>query len=124
MKAEKKQKLIFVYNADSGIRNMIINGAHKIFSPSTYECNLCGITYGMLTENTVWKKFRKENAMEMQFLHKDEFQGRYASKIDNYPTFPVILMETGGSLEILIHTSELDVLQQAENLIDLIKARS
>jgi len=124
METEKMQKLIFVYNANSGLRNMIFSGAHKIISPSTYECNLCGITYGMFTENTIWKKFRKENAMEMQFLHKDEFQGQYASKIGNYPTFPVILMETEGNLEILINTAELDELHQAENLIDLIKARS
>ncbi|MCK5441251.1 MAG: GTPase [Maribacter sp.] len=124
METEKGQKLIFVYNADSGIRNMIIDGAHKIFSPSTYECNLCGITYGMFTENTVWKKFRKENAMKMQFLHTDEFQGQYVSKIGNCPTFPVILMETEGNLEILINTAELDGLQCAENLIDLINART
>jgi hypothetical protein len=119
-----QEKLIFVYNADSGLRNKIVDGAHKIFSPSTYECNLCGITYDRFTENTVWKKFRKENAMQMQFLHKDEFHGLYSSKIGNYPTFPVILMETEGKLEILINTAELDGLQCAENLIDLIKARS
>ncbi len=124
METKKKQKLIFVYNADSGIYNKIIDGAHKVFSPSTYECNLCGITYGRFTENTVWKKFRKENAMKMQFLHKDEFQGQYASKIGNCPTFPVILMETEGDLEILINTAELDGLQSAEDLIDLIRTRA
>jgi hypothetical protein len=124
METEKRQKLIFVYNADSGIRNMIIDAAHKVFSPSTYECKLCGITYGMFTENTVWKKFRKKSAMKMQFLHKDEVKGQYESEIGNCLTFPVILMETEGNLEILINTTELDELHCAENLIDLINERS
>ncbi|WP_273567857.1 hypothetical protein [Maribacter halichondriae] len=53
------QKLIFIYNADSGFRNAIIDGAHKILSPNTYECNLCELTFGAFTENKVWAKFRK-----------------------------------------------------------------
>ncbi|WP_232221892.1 hypothetical protein [Methanococcoides burtonii] len=41
-----KNTLIFVYNADSGLINEMKDYVHKIVSPSTYECNLCAITYG------------------------------------------------------------------------------
>lgn len=117
------QKLIFVYNADSGIRNMVLDSAHKIFSPSTYECNLCDITYGVFTENLIWKKFRKETDFEMEFLHKDEFAKAYRSKFGHKFTFPIVLTETSEGLEICIKTNELNEMEKAEDLIRLLKKR-
>ncbi len=53
--------LVFVYNADSGLFNTVTGMAHKIFSPGTYECNLCALTYstfgmreGRRTETSVF----------------------------------------------------------------------
>ena len=31
------QRLVFVYNAESGIKNAILDSIHKTFSPSTYQ---------------------------------------------------------------------------------------
>ncbi len=123
MKDTKLQKLIFVYNADSGIRNMIMDSAHKIFSPDTYECSLCDITYGAFTENSVWKNFRKETDLQMEFLHKDEFAKAYASKFGHKFTFPIVLAETNDGLEVLVKTEELNSLENATGLIDLIQER-
>jgi len=117
------QKLIFIYNADSGLRNLIIDGAHKILSPSTYECKLCEITYGAFTENNVWKKFRTESDLQMEFLHKDEFKKQYASKFGHKFTFPIVLAEAENGLEVLINTVEMNQLRDAERLIDLIISR-
>lgn len=121
MNAETIQKLIFVYNADSGIRNLIIDGAHKILSPSTYECKLCELTFGAFTENNLWKKFRTGSDLEMEFLHKDEFKKQYASKFGHKFTFPIVLAEARNGLEVLIGTEEMNGLQNAEELINLIK---
>lgn len=123
MKDIKLQKLIFIYNADSGMRNMIIDSAHKIFSPDTYECSLCDITYGAFTENSIWKNFRKETDLEMEFLHKDEFAKAYASKFGHKFTFPIVLNVNEGALEIFVRTEELNGLENAENLIELVKER-
>jgi len=41
-------KLIFVYNADSGLLNAMKDWAHKIVSPETYPCSLCALTYNNL----------------------------------------------------------------------------
>ncbi len=124
MKYTKLQKLIFIYNADSGIRNMIMDSAHKIFSPDTYECSLCDITYGAFTENSVWKKFRKETDLQMEFLHKDEFAKAYASKFGYKFTFPIVLNESEKGLEVFVRTEELNKLENPEGLINLIKERS
>ena len=119
-----EQKLIFVYNADSGLRNVIIDGAHKIFSPNTYACNLCDITYGAFTENKIWKKFRQKTSMEMEFLHKDEFKNQYASKFGNEFNYPIVLIAVNENLEAIVDTEELNNLQNAEELIELIQQRT
>lgn len=123
MKDTKLQKLIFVYNADSGLRNLIVDSAHKILSPSTYECNLCEITFGAFTENSVWKKFRSKSNVEMEFLHKDEFRKQYASKFGHKFTFPIVIAETENDLEVLINTEEVNALSDVKQLIDLIGDR-
>ena len=120
---QRHKKLLFIYNANSGIRNMLLDGAHKILSPSTYECNLCDITFGAFTENKGWKKFRKETIMEMDFLHKDEFAKQYASKFGHKFTFPIILAATTDGLEVFVQTEELNALDSANRLIDLIQKR-
>jgi hypothetical protein len=124
MKNIDTQKLIFVYNATSGFRNSFIDSAHKIFSPKTYECSLCDITFGIFKERAIWKKFRLETKREMVFLHKDEFTKMYRSKFGHKFTFPIVLTETSQGLEILLKTSELNAMETAEDLIGLIATRS
>ena len=64
-------KLIFVYNADSGLMNTLMDIGHKAISPQTYECSLCGLTFGVLKEHKQWKQFRSESSIDMKFLHRD-----------------------------------------------------
>ncbi|NJM95354.1 MAG: GTPase, partial [Acaryochloridaceae cyanobacterium CSU_5_19] len=42
-------RLIFVYNANSGGINTALDIAHKLLSPSTYRCNLCRLTHDTFT---------------------------------------------------------------------------
>ncbi|ESQ13650.1 MAG TPA: hypothetical protein DDY14_16210 [Chromatiaceae bacterium] len=65
-------QLLFVYNADSGLFNSMADAAHKIFSPSTYQCTLCQVTYGWFTQRTKWRSFIESLDAECQFLHRDE----------------------------------------------------
>ncbi|WP_421810935.1 GTPase [Flagellimonas sp.] len=116
-------RLLLVYNADSGTRNAILDSMHKVFSPSTYACNLCDITYGLVSENRVWKKFRKERSGQLEFLHRDEFKKQYACKFGAKFTFPIVLIETPMDLEVFITTDELNQLQTAGELINLIEKR-
>lgn len=74
------KKLIFVYNADSGKLNALLDSLHKVVSPSTYSCKICELTHSTVGERKVWKEFREELDVEADFLHKDEFLKLYASK--------------------------------------------
>ena len=117
----KMQKLLFVYNANSGTRNAILDSMHKVFSPKTYNCKLCDITFGVFSENKTWRRFREDNQHQMVFLHKDEFAKGYKSKFGHKFTFPIVLTEGANGLEVLIGTEELNRLESAQDLIALVE---
>lgn len=124
MKNEQPKKLIFIYNADSGLRNLVIDSMHKVISPKTYDCNLCDITFGVFTENKIWKKFREATQFEIEFLHKDEFKKQYASKFGYKFSYPIILAATENDLEVFVGTKELNTMMNAEDLVTLINKRA
>ncbi|PRX57874.1 GTPase [Flagellimonas meridianipacifica] len=124
MNEKIREKLVFVYNANSGKKNAIVDSLHKVFSPSTYDCNLCDITYGVISENRTWKQFREDSTHDMIFLHRDEFTKKYASKFGAKFTFPIVLVEGVNGLEVFIGTDELNELKSSKELIQLIKERN
>ena len=105
-------KLIFVYNANSGFINTLIDIGHKAISPSTYECNLCALTHGLLAEQNKWKEFREKSNTEMEFLHRDEFEQKYGQKFD----YPLILKED-KDLSVMISQKQLNEIKTLEELI-------
>ena len=92
------KSLIFVYNADSGIFNSISDSIHKIISPSTYQCNLCKITYGITNEKDEWKNYISSLPYRVIFLHKEEFKKQYPNVKERLPAVFKIL----GSKTILL----------------------
>ena len=66
--------LIFVYNADGGVFHAIGDMVHKIFSPSTYPCSLCALTYGPFTMRAAWRSFLDKLGLSVFFLYRDEFR--------------------------------------------------
>jgi hypothetical protein len=75
--SENEKKLIFVYNADSGIINTVTDYFHKIVKPSTYQCNLCALTFNNFGMISIWKDFVNDLSVDVDFLHKDEFEKQY-----------------------------------------------
>ncbi len=70
-------KLIFVYNADSGLFNALTDWAHKVFSPETYACHLCALTYSHTGMRREWRDFIARLGVPVAFLHRDELYARY-----------------------------------------------
>ena len=105
-------KLIFVYNADSGFVNTLMDIGHKALDPDTYQCNLCSLTHGVLSEHKQWKEFREQSSAEMKFLHRDEFEQEYQRKFD----YPVVLKE--DELEVVISQAELNDIPTLDRLIE------
>ncbi|MDT0646185.1 GTPase [Zunongwangia sp. F260] len=116
--------MIFIYNAASGPGNGVLDSLHKIFSPGTYSCSLCKLTYGITGEKKSWKHFRKSSGLEMEFLHADEFRKQYASKFGYKFDYPIVLTESDEGLQVLISTVELNKLKDDVELKELITARA
>lgn len=117
------QALIFVYNANSGAINSLIGTAHKIVSPETYKCGLCALTFGNINENTTWRKFRESSALEMIFLHKDEFLKQYRSKWLPKYDFPIVLLKIDNQLEVFMQSNEFGALDSAQELVEVVKLK-
>ena len=120
MKRENK-KIIFVYNADGGLMGSTLDVIHKVVSPSTYQCSLCTITYGALTEKKEWKSFRKNLKIPTEFLHKDKFEKQYKTKAKKYP---VVFLEKEGKVRELIRAEEINACKNINDLKTLVKMKT
>lgn len=112
-----ESKLVFVYNADSGLFNTMSDIAHKIFSPSTYNCQLCALTHSYFSARDDWKAFLNTIDMPLEFLHKDEFLQKYKHQGIN---FPAIFIEEGSELVLLISADGLNQCNSLDELKTLI----
>ncbi|WP_299526456.1 GTPase [Winogradskyella sp.] len=110
--------LVFVYNANSGKINALLDAGHKLFSPSTYPCSLCALTYDTFTENSTWKSFRKEININMKFYHKDEFESEFPYADISYPT---ILKLDSEMFSTVIDHKTLDNIPDVASLIQKLK---
>ncbi|MCG9970199.1 GTPase [Christiangramia crocea] len=117
------EKLIFVYNADSGKLNNLLGSLHKTVKPSSYSCKLCRLTYGVFDEKRSWKKFRESLELETEFFHKNEFQKLYASKFGYKFEFPLILIQNSRGLEIFLSKDEFSGIDSLEELMEVISDR-
>lgn len=106
-------ELIFVYNADSGKVNAIFDIAHKIISPKTYNCSLCSLTHGIMSENQQWRDFKNSTNTKMTFLHKDEFESKYKTQYE----YPVVLAMNNDEIDIFLAASEINAFTSLNDLI-------
>ena len=97
--------LVFVYNADSSIFNTVTDIAHKIFSPETYSCNLCAVTYGNFGIRAEWKEYLENIDAELEFLHRDELFDHYG--VANV-ALPAIFRKESGELLPWISAEEIN----------------
>ena len=112
--------LVFVYNADSGVFNALADAAHKIFSPRTYQCNLCALTHSAVRMRGEWKRFLDGLDRPLEFLHADELKARYG--VTGVP-LPAIFRGDGESLEVLIGADSINACRTLADLERLILNR-
>lgn len=110
--AEEKE-LIFVYNARSGLFNKVTDFAHKVFSPDTYDCQLCTLTHGHLGPYQEWVDFVQELPFKVSFQYKTEWR--------EFRTFPLVLVKSGKDIEVLIDTGQLRTVDSLEKLMGLLR---
>ena len=116
-----KLTLVFVYNADGGLFNTLTDIAHRIFSPQTYQCKLCAITYSVSGMKKKWKEFLDSVAMPMELLHRDELRERCA--IDDV-SLPAIFKKVNDELVVWIDAEAINSCRTVEDLKQLITRKT
>ena len=109
-------ELIFVYNAKSDKVNLLIDFAHKIISPSTYDCDLCKLTHTNLGQRKEWLKFKNQSSVKLEFYHLDEFE----EKFNESYKYPVILQKLSDGVGILLDSTQIAKLTNVNALIGAI----
>ncbi len=115
-----ENKLIFVYNGDSGLLNGVMHYLHKRISPDTYPCQLCGIIYDGTELNKDWLAYVKELGVPAEFLHRDEFRAKYGERGLTYPV--VLSQRSGGELETVISAEDFKTIGDLPALKDRLRA--
>ncbi|MCA1625679.1 MAG: hypothetical protein LC778_18145 [Acidobacteria bacterium] len=114
-----KPTLVFVYNADGGIFNLLTDVAHKILSPQTYSCNLCSLTHSSFGMKDEWREYLKTLPAPFEFLHADELKAKY--KIENVK-LPAIFKKENGKLKETIGANAINGCRSIADLKQIINA--
>ena len=116
----KPANLIFVYNANSGPVNALLDSLHKTFFPKTYHCKLCAVTYSSVAMKREWRNFIMGLGIPVSFLHRDELKRNYErDDID----LPAVLTKNGNDVEVIISSSEVNRVKDLKGMIKLVKGQ-
>ena len=117
--SEENFELIFIYNAKSGVVNELIDFAHKIVSPETYDCNLCAISYGAFSMKKKWSKYIETLPFKSTFTYKDKFSKNGYNNIK----FPSIFIRSNKKLDEIISATEINEIKNLDQLIGLLNQK-
>ena len=97
------ERLIMVYNADSGFLNAMAESARKLLGGG--GCTLCSLTHGLAGERQEWQECREELGLSVDHVHRDELEGSLARAVGRQ--IPAVVAQTGEGYEILLSPDEL-----------------
>ena len=116
----KEQKIIFVYNANSGFMHSMTDLFRKTAKPNAYPCKLCSLTYSGAFMKKMWKEYVTGLGIETAFLHKDEFEVSYSGY---ETTYPVVLLVDGSNFIKLVSDDDFKTMNDLTDLISLMSKR-
>ena len=101
-------QLLLVYNAEAGVAQGLLDTLHKTFSPSTYACSLCQLTYGAVRMRPEWKRFVQDLGVPVRFLHRAEFLGSELTHLHQQPLPAAFWQTAAGTWQLLVSKEEFD----------------
>ena len=113
MLTKNEKEIIFVYNADAGMFNLLSDIAKKAFKTDG-TCSLCDLTNDTFSMKNDWKEFVATLPYKTTFLHKDEFQNRFPET--SVSVFPVVCLLENEALRELVGAEMIDNISGLEDL--------
>jgi len=112
--------LLMIYNADAGVVNGAIDMVHKMLRPETYDCRLCGVTYGLLGMKRAWAQTVAALPHPVVFLYRDELAGEQRFQAI---ALPAIVLERDGVVETVVSAADFEDIDALADLQALLLAR-
>lgn len=116
---ENESELIFIYNAKSGLINEILDLAHKIVSPSTYDCNLCVISFDKFAMKKKWSDYIRSLPVKSTFTYKDKISDYGYDNI----RLPSIILRNESKSDVIIPYNKINKFKNIEQLIELLNEK-
>lgn len=114
-------RLLLVYNADAGIIAGLFDLAHKIVSPATYPCSLCGVTYGPLGMDRRWRAWLQALPFEIAFFHLTDFRESFPAHVAT--PLPLIARDDDGVVTVILDAAALKAIPTVDGLIAALQSR-
>jgi hypothetical protein len=115
------RRLVLVYNANAGLLAGAMDSLHKLFSPATYPCALCAITYGLVGMKPEWRAWLDGLGMPILFHHRPDFRAAFPAAAD-WP-LPLVALEQDGRLTVLVGASDFTGIADLATLIRVVGER-
>ena len=113
-----EKKIIFVYNANSGLFNLLSDIAAKALPLDAPLCTLCELTHDPLSMKKEWKTFIETLPDKTTFLHRDEFKKKHPDLEST--KLPAVFIYEDNSLRLIVTAKEIDGVENLESLKTLI----
>lgn len=111
------ERLVFVYDADSGFMGLVADSAKKLFQLK--GCALCTITHGLTGEKREWSKTKDDIGVEVDGVHRDELDDELDRVVQG--RLPCVVAETTDGEKIFLLAPE--VLERCKGSVNDFRAR-
>jgi hypothetical protein len=98
------ERLIFVFDADSGALSAFFDSAKKALRLG--GCALCTITHGLAGERSEWRECKEELGVPVAYVHRDEVGPKLTEVLGG--KLPAVVAEAGGELVQLMDRDALE----------------
>ena len=98
------ERLLFVYNANSGKWNAIVDGAKKLLAVD--GCPLCSLTHGIFGEKAEWRACKDSFGVPVDYLHRNELTEALRDLTSG--RLPCVVARAGNRYEVLADPEMLD----------------
>lgn len=113
-------RILIIYNADSGLVPLVRDWLVKMLRPATYPCRLCALTHGAFTMHRPWADLLAALPVAHVALHRDEWQ---AMAPGDATALPAILLERDDARHVLVSAADFAALADLDALIALLRMR-